>query len=392
MARVAAVVPAAGKGSRMGAKKAKQFMELAGKPLLSHTVSVLKRVAEIAEIIVVVPPGGEESAIKDCLLPFDLQSKCHVVPGGAERQDSVKNGLLKARELGADYVLIHDGARPLATPELFRKVYQKTLLHGAAIAAVPCFDTVKKAGENNLVETTLDRSRLWLVQTPQGFELDFLLEIIQKACDQGYYATDEAGLLEWAGKEVKLVPGERDNFKITTPEDLRLAQCIKGGLLLTRTGQGMDVHRLVKGRKLVLGGVLLDHELGLDGHSDADVLTHAVMDALLAAAGLGDIGRWFPDNDPAFKGADSLELLARVCGELVKEGWRPQQISATLMAQKPKIAPHAEKMRGNLARATGLGVRDINVAATTTEGLGFVGRQEGMAAMATAVIQKINPA
>jgi 2-C-methyl-D-erythritol 4-phosphate cytidylyltransferase/2-C-methyl-D-erythritol 2,4-cyclodiphosphate synthase len=367
-------------------------MELSGKPLLAHTVSVLEQVPEIDAIIVVVPAGQEDLTTQDCLMPYGLDLNCRVVSGGAERQDSVRNGLLKARELGAEYVLVHDGARPLATPSLFEKVYAATIEHGAAIAAVPCFDTVKKAKDNNLVDSTLDRSNLWLVQTPQGFELGSLLETIQRACERGFYATDEAGLLEWAGKEVKLVPGERDNFKITTPEDLRLAQFLKGGPSLTRTGQGMDVHRLVKGRKLVLGGVCVDHELGLLGHSDADVLTHAIMDALLAAAGLGDIGRWFPDNDPAFKDACSLELLARVCGELARNGWRPLQISATLMAQKPKISPYVDEMRQNLASAAGLGVKEINVAATTTEGLGFVGRQEGMAAMATAVIQKIDHA
>jgi 2-C-methyl-D-erythritol 2,4-cyclodiphosphate synthase len=185
--------------------------------------------------------------------------------------------------------------------------------------------------------------------------------------------------------------GSRENLKITTPEDLALAQAILGqGRLATRTGQGVDAHKLVPGRPLILGGVRLEHELGLLGHSDADVLTHAVMDALLSAAGLGDIGRMFPDSDPAFKDADSLGLLELVTQALGGQGWRPAQVTVTLLAQRPKIAPHAPAMAANLARAMGIEAGLVNVAATTSEGLGFAGRGEGMAALATAVIAAID--
>jgi 2-C-methyl-D-erythritol 2,4-cyclodiphosphate synthase len=247
---------------------------------------------------------------------------------------------------------------------------------------------VKKAGLAQKVQATLDRGDLWLAQTPQAFDLELLIKAQERAKAQGLVATDEAGLMEAMGHEVRLVNGSRGNIKITTPEDLDLARAMLGGAR-ARSGQGLDVHRLVPGRPLILGGVRLDYELGLLGHSDADVLTHAVMDALLAAAGLGDIGGLFPDSDPAFKNADSLELLGRVRERLAREGWAPAQVSVTLMAQRPKIAPHAPAMRRNLARALGLPEGAVNVAATTSEGLGFAGRGEGMAALALANIESL---
>lgn len=208
---------------------------------------------------------------------------------------------------------------------------------GAAIAAVPAADTIKQAGEGDLAQSTLDRSQLWLVQTPQVFRRDLLERALAQATADGFYATDEAGLVERMGEKVKLVMGSRDNLKITTPEDLALARGIMGPAM--RVGQGFDAHRLAPGRRLVLAGVDIPHETGLLGHSDADVAVHALMDALLAAAGLGDIGQMFPDSDPAYKDADSMELLARVLERLAAQGWRPAQVSLTILAQRPKIAP-----------------------------------------------------
>lgn len=383
---VVAVVPAAGAGTRLGGARPKQFLPLAGRPLLTRTLMVLETTPQIQAVVVVCPPGGDDETRRACVEPYGLAKVAAVVPGGAQRQDSVAAGVAAAAGLGAQWLVVHDAARPLAKPELFARVLQAAARTGAAIAAVPAADTIKRAGSDDLAEATLDRSKLWLVQTPQVFERSLLQRALAQAAQDGYYATDEAGLVERLGGKVKLVMGSRDNLKVTTPEDMALAQGLLGPA--TRVGQGFDTHRLVEGRRLVLAGVELEHEVGLLGHSDADVATHAVMDALLAAAGLGDIGQMFPDSDPAFAGADSLELLTQVAARLADEGWRPQQVSLTLLAQRPKIAPHYPAMRAKLAQAMGLEPTAVNLAASTTEGLGFVGREEGMAAWATAVIAR----
>ncbi|KMY69084.1 hypothetical protein AAU61_06065 [Desulfocarbo indianensis] len=385
--RTMAVVPAAGSGSRMGSGQAKQFMPLCGAPLLTRTLWALERAPVVEGVVVAAPPGGEAELRARCLEPYGLAKVADVVAGGAQRQDSVAAGVARAAELGAAWVLVHDAARPLVRPELFAQVLQAARRTGAAVAALPCQDTVKEAGEREMVRSTLDRGRLWLVQTPQGFRVDLLLAALAKAKEEGFYATDEAGLMERAGHGVKLVMGDKRNIKITTPEDLSLARAWLGGDGPDmRVGQGMDVHRFAPDRALILGGVRIDYEMGLLGHSDADVATHAVMDALLAAAGLGDIGGMFPDDDPAYAGADSLALLERVVERLAAQGWRPRQVSLTCVAQKPKLAPYRQAMRRNLAARLGLADGLVNVAATTSEGLGFTGRGEGIAALATAVI------
>ncbi len=389
---VAAVVPAAGQGLRMGGSTAKQFLTLGGLPLLTRTCLVLEAVDEVEAVVVAVPPGSEDEVRHKFLRPFPLPKLAAVVAGGRERQDSVAAGCRAAANLGAGWVAVHDAVRPLASPSLFSRVIAEAKNGGgAAIAAVPIVDTVKREDGSGAVAATVDRAGLWLVQTPQAFRLDLLMRAQEEARARGLTATDEAGLVEALGGEVRLVMGSRDNLKITTPDDLELARAIVGaGRPATRTGQGLDAHKLVPGRALILGGVRLEFELGLLGHSDADVLTHAVMDALLAAAGLGDIGRMFPDSDPAFKDADSLMLLGLVTQALAAQGWRPQQASVTLLAQRPKIAPHASAMRANLARAMGIDPALVNVAATTSEGLGFAGRGEGMAALAVATIAPLD--
>ncbi|MFZ5584980.1 MAG: 2-C-methyl-D-erythritol 4-phosphate cytidylyltransferase [Thermodesulfobacteriota bacterium] len=386
--KVVAVVPAAGGGRRMGADLPKQFLPLGGLPILTRTLMALEAAAVVDQVVLVAPPGLEAETRRRCVEGRGLTKLAAVVAGGAERQDSVSAGLTAAAGLGAGWVLVHDAARPLAEPALFGRVLTAAQTHGAAIAAVPCADTVKEAEtETGRVLATLDRSRLWLVQTPQGFRLDLLLEALAEARRRGFIATDEAGLVEALGREVRVVPGDARNFKITTPADLALAGALLGAGA-TRTGQGLDVHRLAPGRPLILGGVRIAYELGLLGHSDADVLVHAVMDALLAAAGLGDIGRHFPDTDPAFKDADSLALLAQVVALLAGRGWRPAQVGVTVIAQRPRLAPHMPAMAANLAHALGLTLETVNVAATTSEGLGFTGRGEGIAALALATIAR----
>lgn len=387
---VVAVVPAAGVGRRMGGAEPKQFLRLAGLPLLTRTLLALEAAPAIDRVVVVAPPGLEDETRARCIAPFGLAKVARVVAGGAQRQDSVAAGAMAAAELGATWLVVHDAARPLARPEIFAATLAAARECGAAIAALPCVDTVKQADHRGAIATTLDRGRLWLAQTPQVVRLALYTRALVEAQARGLAATDEAGLLEALGHEVRLAPGDRRNLKITTTEDLALAESLLGEKE-TRSGQGLDVHRLVAGRPLILGGVNIDFELGLLGHSDADVLTHAAMDALLAAAGLGDIGRHFPDRDPAYRDADSLVLLDRVRDLLAREGWRPVSLSVTLMAQRPKIAPHAPAMAANLARVLGLTPRAVNVAATTSEGLGFTGRGEGMAALALASIARDNP-
>ena len=387
--KVVAVVPAAGRGRRMGT--AKQFLPLAGVPLLTRTLLVLEAAAPVAEVVVAAPPGGEEELRARCVAPYRLGKVAAVVPGGDARQDSVAAGVEWALARGADWILVHDAARPLASPELFARVLQAARETGAAVAAVPCFDTVKRSAEGRRVEATEDRSRLWLVQTPQAFRAGLLQEALDRARRRGWRATDEASLVERVGGEVRLVMGERHNLKVTTPEDLRLARgWLREGEPAWRVGQGLDVHRLVEGRPLVLAGVRIPFARGLEGHSDADVVAHAVMDALLSAAGLGDIGQHFPDHDPAYAGADSLALLGRVVEMLAARGWRPVQVSVTCLAQAPRLAPYRERMRANLARVLGLEGGAVNLAATTSEGLGFAGRGEGMAAWATAVVRAVS--
>lgn len=371
-----ALVAAAGSGMRMGLNSPKQFAPLNRHTVLAEVCSVLQEVEQIDAIIIISPPGWDiEREYASC---FAKVRK--VVNGGATRQESVANGLAVARAMGYGWVVIHDAARPFAGPALFNAVMAAARAHGAAVAAWPCSDTVKRADKDLFVKATLPREEIWLAQTPQAFNLKLLLEA-SLAADAMPPFTDEAALLEHLQKKVKLVPAPRYNFKITTMEDLQLARKI---ISSPRIGLGFDAHRLTPGRDLVLAGVKIDYELGLHGHSDADVLTHALMDALLSAAGLGDIGRHFPDTDPAYDGISSIALLRQVKQKL--EGFTIGQVNAVLMAQKPKIAPYIPAMQANWASALDLDAGMINIAATTTEGLGFIGRGEGMAAQAQVML------
>ncbi len=393
--KVIALVPAAGTGVRMGGKQPKQFLFLGGEPLVLRSLRVIEQVPQVDEVLVMVPPGREDEVRRLIAGRLAPRRPHRVIPGGSTRQESVALGAAAAEERGAAWVLVHDAARPLAPAGLFSRVLAAARQGVAAVAAAPCYDTVKESPDGELVAATLDRGRLWLVQTPQAFRLAELRRAQELAEARGFQATDEAGLMEWQGHPVRLVEAPRHNIKLTTPEDLRLARGWLGrgeehmtGLAV---GQGLDVHRLVPGRPLILAGMEIPFELGLEGHSDADVLTHAVMDALLAAAGLGDIGGMFPDSDPAYAGAHSLDLLDRVLARLAGAGWRPEQVSVTVVAQRPRLAPHLPAMRDNLARRLGLALERVNLAATTSEGLGFTGRGQGMAATALALLRPLEP-
>lgn len=386
-AKFGAVLLAAGNSTRMGGSRSKVLEELGGRPALCRSLEVLDRCPLIGEICLVCRDRDRGDMLP---LTSGLATPVQVVPGGAQRQDSVEQGV-EALTGPWEYVAIHDGARPLVTDEVLAAVCRDAMAHGAATAAVPSKDTCKLVDEAGFVAATPARDRLWAVQTPQAFSLALYREALGKARAAGQSYTDDCQLIEAAGGSVKLTMGDYRNIKLTTPEDLLAARAYlggEGGKKTVRIGYGYDVHRLVEGRKLILAGVEVPFEKGLLGHSDADVIAHAVADALLGAAALGDIGHLFPDTDPRYAGADSLKLLAEVCRLLREKGFSIGNIDATLLAQRPKIAPHILRMRENLAAACGIAVDQVSVKATTEERLGFTGREEGMAASAVCLLER----
>jgi 2-C-methyl-D-erythritol 4-phosphate cytidylyltransferase/2-C-methyl-D-erythritol 2,4-cyclodiphosphate synthase len=383
---VTAIIAAAGKGKRMGGSFNKVLLPLNDKPVLLHSFEVIAQCPDITAVIVAVAPG-EEDEVEQVLQTSPLAKPWRIVTGGSERQYTIANALKVVADT-TEIVVIHDGARPLVEPAIIQAAIVAARSYGAAGVAVPVKDTIKIVGSDGFIDGTPDRNKLWAIQTPQVFKTELLKKAYNVAQQDGILATDDAALVERLGVKVRVVQGSYRNLKITTPEDLLVARAFKRveDKLPMRFGVGYDVHRLVTGRKLILGGVELDFEFGLEGHSDADVLIHAAMDALLGAAALGDIGQHFPDTDEAYRGAASLVLLAKV-GEVLKtNGWRTGNLDVVVAAEKPKLAPHIAAMRANIARTLAVAVDQISVKATTTEGLGFTGRREGIAAYAVASI------
>jgi len=414
---VAAVVPAAGRGDRLGTGRNKLAIPIAGEPILVRALRPLEACPLVGEIVVVVSPQGEP-----CIPDLEKwgMRKARILPvGGEERWQSVYNGLVRVSPR-FDFVLIHDGARPFLSLDLLNRCVQEAFVHDAAVAAIPVTDTIKRTDASGLVVETLDRSQLWQVQTPQVFRKELILAAYRGASEAAHQdpATDDAILVERLGTRVKLVMGDPFNIKVTRQVDLMFAQALashwKGGWETAgedaagtqlspsaavqasprgadfRSGFGYDVHPLAKGRPLVLGGVKIDHPLGLAGHSDADVVAHAICDALLGAAALGDIGQNFPEDDEEYRDISSLILLRRVSEMLAAAGYQVANIDVTVVAQEPKLAPYRLRMVENLSRAAALPSRCISVKATTTEKLGFVGRGEGIACYATALIYRKN--
>ncbi len=387
MAYTVMMVAAAGNSTRMG--QPKQAIPLGGVPVLLRTLTVLQATDAVDEILLITRPEDK--------VPFAMMAAKggitklhHVVAGGDTRQQSVANGLaLLPPE--TTLVGIHDGARPLVTPETVSAVIAAAQETGAAAVAVPVKDTLKRTDDNAVIIDTVDRAGLWRVQTPQVFAAPPYKAAMEAAIAAGQDLTDDCQLMEQAGIPVRLVPGLETNLKLTTPEDMLLAEAMlameKKERSTMRIGHGYDVHRLMEGRPLILGGVTIPFDKGLLGHSDADVLTHAIMDALLGAAALGDIGGLFPDNDPAYAGADSIELLRRVMEHIRQKGYRVVNIDATVLAQQPKLKPHIPAMRQRLATACNLPESAVSVKATTEEGLGFTGSLEGIAAHAVCLLE-----
>lgn len=388
MTSITAIITAGGIGRRMGSSIPKQYLSLAGIPVLIHTINAFLQVPAINNIILVVP-AEHIPETHDILKKHKKQNCCKVIAGGIRRQDSVKAGM--EATCGADYVAVHDGVRPLISRETIERTISGAQKYGAAIAAIPVKDTLKSVTADS-ISNTVDREGLWQAQTPQTVQTN-LLKKAYKIAEKDYFeGTDEASLLEHAGIPVTVVEGSEKNIKITRPEDLVVADAlITEGEMKSpaqiKIGHGYDAHRLVSDRPLVLGGVTIPHTKGLLGHSDADVLTHALCDAMLGAVGAGDIGRHFPDSDTQYKGIESIKLLKRVTEILTTKGYRLGNADITVIAQKPKLAPFLAEMQQNLAKACETEHSAINIKATTTEEMGFTGRQEGIACHAVVVIE-----
>lgn len=378
--KIAVIIAAAGSGSRMGSGIPKQYRNIGGIPMLIRTLQKFRDHGAFDVFCVVA--DKEHLSLAQGLLDQAGFSETRVVEGGKQRHESIYQGLRDLPE-DVDYVVIHDAARPFVSQKIIDDTLEQVLLYNAVVVGVPPKDSMLKAPENQdgtgWVSEYLTRKELVSVQTPQAFSREWILDAMDQREASGNFGTDDGFLILQAGYPLRVIAGDYKNSKITTREDLPLE---------TRVGNGFDVHQLVEGRKLILGGMEIPHEKGLLGHSDADVLTHAIMDALLGAAGEGDIGRHFPDTSQEYKDISSLLLLERVSTILKEKGWTIGNIDATLLCQRPKLAGYMKSMEENLARALGIGMDQIGVKATTTEKLGFTGREEGIACMAVCLINK----
>lgn len=381
----AVIIPAAGFGTRMSLERPKQFVLLAGLPVLVRALRPFYQEKCFSRLVVAAPADrlAETRALLDQHGFGD--GRVLVVAGGRRRQDSVK-AALEALDREVEVVLVHDGARPLVSREVIRRCLAAVARDGAAIVAVPVKDTLKRGDAH--VEATIDRHLLWQAQTPQGARRELLERAYRENGDRE--VTDESSLLERAAIPVTLVPGSEVNLKITRPEDLLVAEKLLSPEVATemRVGHGYDAHRFADHRPLILGGVHVPHGQGLAGHSDADVLTHALCDAILGALGCGDIGQHFPDSDASYAGISSLILLERVMELAAGRGARVINADLTVVCQAPKLAAFLPRMGEILAAACGIESGRINLKATTTEGMGFAGRKEGIGCHAVVLLQQ----
>jgi 2-C-methyl-D-erythritol 4-phosphate cytidylyltransferase/2-C-methyl-D-erythritol 2,4-cyclodiphosphate synthase len=399
---VTAIIAAGGRGRRFGGGEPKQLLSIGGRPILERSVEAFASHPSVDTIVVALP---QELADDPPAYLRAAGKPVRIVTGGARRQDSVANAFAAAAAQ-SDVIVIHDAARPFASADLIRRTIAAAAESGAAVAAVQSRDTVKRTADGpaqagHYVRETLPRETIYLAQTPQAFQRDVLRRALEIGARDGVDATDEAALVELAGLPVRLVDGEASNIKITTPEDLTLGEAIAAGgspsairhppsaIRTGRAGTGYDLHRLVAGRPLILGGVTIPSERGALGHSDADVVCHAVTDAILGAAGLGDIGRHFPDTDPRWKDAHSIDLLTRVVALVTGEGFVIGNVDVTVILETPKIRDHVGAMRASVAAALGIDAARVSIKGKTNEGVDAVGRGEAIAAHAIALIRAI---
>lgn len=372
----AAIIVAAGSGSRLGGQVPKQYLTLGGKPVLLWSVEAMLRCNKIARVVVVVAPGEEARAA--ALLPVD--SRVIIAPGGASRTESVRNGLAALSAHPPAAVLIHDAARPGLTGDVIEELLTALTTASAAAPALPVPDALKRSEG----VTSVDREGLVRVQTPQAFRWEIITPAYASAPAS---AVDDLALLEGTGAKVTLTPGRAALMKITYPEDLALAEKLISAPTV-RVGSGFDVHGFEPGDAVILCGVRIPHTRKLEGHSDADAGWHALTDAILGALALGDIGDHFPPSDPQWKGAASIKFLQHAVRLAADRGYTVVNADITILAERPKIAPHREAMRLATAEAMNVAPDTVSVKATTTEKLGFVGREEGIAAQATVLLSR----
>jgi len=389
--RIVAIIPAAGQGSRIGTATPKQFLEIGGRSILERSIEAFVSHPRITEIVVALPL---ELAAEPPSFFQRFDGAVRITSGGPRRQDSVARAYA-AIDSPPDVIVVHDAARPFVDASTIDRTIDAAIEAGAAIAALPSGDTVKLCAAESThtarVERTIPRELVWLAQTPQAFTRHVFDAALARGAE-GASGTDEAALAEQAGFAVRLVLGDPKNIKITTPDDLAVARARagtwSGAASQTRVGIGYDSHRLVQGRPLILGGVTIPHITGLAGFSDADALCHAITDAVLGAASLGDIGRHFPDTDVRWKDADSMELLAQAVTLVRQAGFTVRNVDAVVIADQPKLAPHADAIRAGLARVLGIDASAVSVKGKTNEGMGETGRGEGIAVHAVALLER----
>ena len=389
--RVSAVIAAGGQGTRVGGDVPKQLQTLGGKTLLSLSVKPFDKCRRVNEIVIVLPEAFKET---ESTMGIQSETPLRLVSGGSSRQDSVALGLDNVQK-DTDVVLIHDAARPFCTVLLIEQVIDATIEAGAVVPAIQVIDTVKQADSTDttgsrFVKTTLPREQIYLAQTPQGFALNVLRDAL-KLGRSGVTATDEAGLVEQNGHAVRLVEGDVENFKVTTSDDLQRARDRINSELFgdgqhTRVGFGYDSHRMVSGRRLVLGGVEIPYKSGLDGHSDADAVCHAVTDAVLGAVAAGDIGQHFPDTDPQWKDVSSIELLSKAVDVVSGRGFCVGNVDIVVIAEQPRIGPHVQAMTERLSGTLGVSPGSVSVKGKTAEGMDSVGRGEAIVVHAVATV------
>lgn len=382
--RVSAIVAAGGSGQRVGAGVPKQFLDIGGETILERSIRAFSTHPRVDGVIVAVPPSVLAAPPAWLTRPA---SNVRLVEGGARRQDSVANAF-DATPADADVVLIHDAARPFVTDDVISRSIDAAAQHGAAIVALRAHDTVKRVDGDVIVET-IPRESIYLAQTPQAFRRSVLADAVALG-RRGVAATDEAALAEQAGHRVHVIDGYASNVKITTAADVEAARQASATTTAC-VGVGYDLHRLVEGRPLILGGVTVPFERGALGHSDADVVCHAVTDAILGAARAGDIGRLYPDTDPRWKDASSIELL-RHAAEVVRDrGFIVNNVDVVIVLERPKVAPYRDEMAQRLAEALGIAVERVSVKGKTNEGVDAVGRGEAVAAHAVALLSMPAP-
>jgi 2-C-methyl-D-erythritol 4-phosphate cytidylyltransferase/2-C-methyl-D-erythritol 2,4-cyclodiphosphate synthase len=383
---VAAVVVAAGRGERAGGGVPKQYREIGGEPMIRATLAGLLDHPRIGAVQAVIHPG-DEASYRNAVA--GLKNMLEPVAGGATRQASVRAGLEALADRAPDIVLIHDAARPFFTAALVERAIAAGNSAGAAIPGIAVADTVKEIDSAAAVTATLDRTRLRIVQTPQAFAFDLILDAHRRAAAAGLdHFTDDAALAEWAGHRVSVFEGEAGNVKVTTNEDFARAEILHLAKLSDiRTGNGFDVHAFAPGDHVMLGGIRIPHSHGLTGHSDADVALHALVDAILGALADGDIGSHFPPSDPQWKGAASDRFLAFACERVRARRGMIAHLDVTIVCEAPRVSPHRDAMRARIAEIAGVPITRVAVKATTSEQLGFTGRGEGMVAMATATVR-----